>query len=49
MRSEEHALPISYGTGFYYRRYVVLGKLGEVSKICQELNDHATIQSIEFS
>jgi len=42
-------LNMPYGTGFYYRRYVVLGKLGEVSKICQELNDHATIQSIEFS
>jgi hypothetical protein len=41
-------LNMPYGTGFGYRRYLVLGKLAEVSQICQELNSRATLKSIEF-
>jgi len=43
------ALNLPYGTGFYYKRYVVLGKLAEVAQICEELNDSAVLSSIEFS
>ena len=42
-------LNMPYGTGFYCRRYVVLGKLSKVAQICQELNEKATIEAIEFS
>ena len=43
-------LNMSQGTGFYYRRYAVFGKLKNVANICAELNEHAMLDaSVEFS
>jgi hypothetical protein len=40
---------MSYGTGFYYKRYVVFGKLVDVSNICASLHQYAELTDIEFS
>ena len=42
-------LTIPYGTGIRYRRYLVFGKLENVSNICSKLNAHATLETFQFS
>ena len=42
------AISMPYGTGIRYRRYVVFGKLENVSDICSKLNQYAFFETIEF-
>lgn len=41
-------LNMPYGTGFYYKRYAVFGKLANVATLCEKLNEHAVLKTIEF-
>jgi hypothetical protein len=41
-------LNMPFGTGFYYKRYAVFGKLSNVSNICASLMEHSTLKNIEF-
>ena len=43
------ALNMPYGTGFYCRRYLVMGKLKNVKEMCKDLNQYATFTATEFS